>query len=127
MESERHIIEVVFALTGKASEAVQMITAGITSLAVNRSNTWLPFWLSHLATAYAELGQFEDAWRCIGEAMTALETTNERWFEADVLRMAGEIPLKSPDRMRRKRKRISSARSGLHVGSRQSPGNYARQ
>ena len=29
--------------------------------------------------------------------MTAVETTNERWFEADILRMAGEIALKSPD------------------------------
>jgi len=55
-----------------------------------------PLWLSHLATAYAELGQFEDAWRCVGEAMTAVETTNERWFEADILRMAGEIALLSP-------------------------------
>jgi hypothetical protein len=28
----------------------------------------------HLARAHAELGQFEAAWRCIGEAMTAAET-----------------------------------------------------
>ena len=27
-----------------------------------------------LAKAYAELGQFDDAWRCIGEAMTLIET-----------------------------------------------------
>jgi predicted ATPase len=55
-----------------------------------------PLWLSHLAGAYAELGQFDDAWRCIGEAMTAVETTKERWFEADIHRIAGEIALLSP-------------------------------
>ena len=36
-------------------------------------------------------------WRCIGEAMTAVETTKERWYEAEVNRMAGEIALKSPE------------------------------
>jgi predicted ATPase len=51
----------------------------------------------HLAMAYAELGQFDDARRCIGEAMTAVETTKERWWEAEVRRTAGEIALKSPE------------------------------
>ena len=57
----------------------------------------MPLHLSYLAKAYAELGQFDDAWRCIGEAMTAMETTKEKWFEADINRMAGEIALKSPE------------------------------
>ena len=87
----------IFALTGKASEAVQKITGGISEFGSTGASVARPLWLSHLATAYAELGQFEDAWRCVGEAMTALETTGERWFEADILRMAGEIPLKSPE------------------------------
>jgi predicted ATPase len=49
-----------------------------------------------LATAYAELGQFDDAWRCIGEAETAVETSKYTWCEAEVHRVAGEIALKSP-------------------------------
>jgi predicted ATPase len=53
--------------------------------------------LSHLAKAYAELGEFDDARRCIGEAMTAIETTNERMWEADVHRIAGELAMKSPE------------------------------
>ena len=55
-----------------------------------------PFYLSFLARAHAELGQFDEAWRCIGEAMTAMETTKEKWFEAEIHRIAGEIALKSP-------------------------------
>jgi predicted ATPase len=50
-----------------------------------------------LALAYAELDQFDDAWRCMGEAMTAVETTKERWFEADIHRIAGEVALLSPE------------------------------
>jgi predicted ATPase len=56
-----------------------------------------PWHFSHLANAYAELGQFDDAWRCIGEATTAIETTKEKWCEAEVHRIAGEIALKSPE------------------------------
>ena len=86
----------VLALTGKASDAVQMITSGITAWRSTGATVLMPWFLSHLARAYAELGQFDDAWRCIDEAMTAIETTKERWCEAEVNRMAGEIALKSP-------------------------------
>jgi predicted ATPase len=48
-----------------------------------------------LATAYAQLGQFDDAWRSIGEAISLVETTKETWLEAEVDRMAGEIALTS--------------------------------
>jgi predicted ATPase len=53
--------------------------------------------VSYLAKANAELDKFDDAWRCIGEAMTAMETSKETWFEAEVHRIAGEIALKSPE------------------------------
>ena len=87
----------VLALTGKASDAVQTITSGITAMRSTGTTMWMPFWLSYLARAYAELGQFDDAWRCIGEAMTAVETAKERWCEAEVNRIAGEIALLSPE------------------------------
>jgi predicted ATPase len=56
------------------------------------------FFLSHLSRAYAELGQFDQAWRCITETMAAVETTRdrERWYEAEIHRVAGEIALKLP-------------------------------
>ena len=58
---------------------------------------YLPSWLADLAAVYAELGQLNEAWRCIGEAMSIVETAKERWFEAEVNRIAGEIALKSPE------------------------------
>ena len=57
----------------------------------------LPFYLSFLASAYAQLGQLDDAWRCMDEAMSTIETTKERWFEAEANRVAGEIARKSPE------------------------------
>ena len=59
---------------------------------------WMPFFLTHLARAHTELGRFEEAWCSIGDAMKALEATQERWCEAEVHRAAGEITLLSPAR-----------------------------
>jgi predicted ATPase len=87
----------VFALSEKVSEGIQMITPGITAYLSTGSRVYLPIFWSHLSSAYAQLGQFDDAWRCIGEAMTAVEITKERWYEAEVNRIAGEIALLSPE------------------------------
>ena len=70
-----------------------MIISGISASRATGARYIMPFCLSHLAWAYADLGQFDDAWRCIGESMTAVETTEERWCEAEVHRLAGEIAL----------------------------------
>jgi predicted ATPase len=51
-----------------------------------------------LASAYAEVGKFEEAWCCISEAMAVAEATKESWYDAEVNRIAGEIVLKSPER-----------------------------
>ena len=83
-------------LTGKAVDAVQMITSGLDAQRSMGATAGMNF-TSCLAEAYAELGQFDDAWRCISEALTAIDTTKERWFEAEVNRIAGEIALKSPE------------------------------
>ncbi|MGB8631754.1 MAG: hypothetical protein WCD69_20645, partial [Xanthobacteraceae bacterium] len=69
----------VLVLSGNAAEAIPMFAAGITTYGSTGSRVYLPFFLLHLSRAHAELGQFDDAWRCIGEAMTAAETTKERW------------------------------------------------
>jgi predicted ATPase len=84
-------------LTGNASNAVQTITSGMTAWRSAGSTLWTPLDLSYLAKSYAVLRQFEEAWRCMGEAMTAVETTKEKWCEAEVHRVAGEIALKSPE------------------------------
>jgi predicted ATPase len=83
----------LFAQTGKALDAVQKITSGATAWRAGGSHV-MPIFLSYLAMAHAELGQFDDARRCISEAITTLETTKERSWEAEVHRLAGEIALK---------------------------------
>jgi class 3 adenylate cyclase/predicted ATPase len=86
----------VLALTGAPFEAIQLISTGIASLRSMNQRAWLPLFLSSLAKAYAEAGQLDEAWRSVGEAITTLQTTGERWCEAEADRIAGEIALAFP-------------------------------
>jgi predicted ATPase len=87
----------VLALTGKASDAIRQITSGLTAYRSTGATVCLPGWLSELAKTYADLRQFDDAWRCIDEAFAAVNRTKERWWEAEVNRIAGEIALQTTE------------------------------
>jgi predicted ATPase len=73
-----------------------MISTGVSAMRSMGARVWIPFYLTHLAWAYAELNQLPDAWRCIDEALTEMKTTKEKWFEAEINRFGGEIALKPP-------------------------------
>jgi predicted ATPase len=88
----------ILVLTGKPSDAVRLITSGLSAYRPTGGTVYWPLFLSHLAKAYADLSQFDDAWRCYNEVTTAIETTKERWYEAETHRIAGEIALMSPER-----------------------------
>src|SRR5262249_43959376 len=74
------------------------LSSGIAAWRSTGANIWTPFFASRLAHAHAELGDFQEASRCTTEAIRAVKTTKERWCEADISRIAGEITLISPER-----------------------------
>jgi class 3 adenylate cyclase/tetratricopeptide (TPR) repeat protein len=82
--------------SGKTKEAVQMFTSGIAARRLTGATLFIPWYLLGLSRVYAKLGNYADSWRCIGEAITAVKETRERWCEAEVYRTAGAIALKSP-------------------------------
>jgi predicted ATPase len=84
------------ALAGETTDSAHMITSGIEAFRSTGGTLWAPSWVSYLAGAYADIGQFDDAWRWVAEATKTVQTTKEKWCEAEVLRTAGEIALKSP-------------------------------
>jgi class 3 adenylate cyclase/predicted ATPase len=87
----------LLALSGKVLDAVHASTSGIAAWRSTGATMCLPYYSSCLAMSYAQLGHYDDARCLIREAMRTIEETNERWFEAEILRMAGEIELKSPN------------------------------
>jgi predicted ATPase len=83
--------------TGDSSGAVGRLTSGITAMRATGATQFGPQFLANLARAYADLGQLDDAWRCIGEATRAMQISKETWYEAEIDRIAGEAALKSPE------------------------------
>jgi predicted ATPase len=88
----------LFTVTGEPAKAVSSIASAIVPYRSTGATLYMPFYLSYLALAHAELGQFDDAQRCIGEALTTLQSTGSKWLEADIHRFSGEIALPSPER-----------------------------
>jgi predicted ATPase len=88
--------------TDKASDAVRLLTTGRKAFQSTGATVFVPWYLTYLATAYANLSQYDDARRMISEAIEAVDRANERWCEAEVLRVAGEVALKSAEQDRGK-------------------------
>jgi predicted ATPase len=88
----------LLAMTGKNTDAVHMSASGIAAYDATASRVYRPLFMSCWAGAHLELSNFDDAWRCICEAITTVKMTKERLWEAEVHRVAGEIARRSPGR-----------------------------
>ena len=78
---------------GKNVEATQMLSSNLVAFRSMGTKMLMPFWLPYLSRAQACVGHFDLAWQSINEALTIVQTSGERWFEAEVIRSAGEISL----------------------------------
>jgi predicted ATPase len=86
----------LLSLTRQPEAAIQTIRAGMTFRRSAGSTLNFPLFLPHLAMAYANIGQFDESWRCIREALSIIEATKEWSWEAEVHRMSGEIARITP-------------------------------
>ena len=72
-----------------------MITSGIKALRSTRKTLRAVMGIV-FGQGLCRHGPIDDAWRCIAEATNTMQTTKEKWCEAEVHRTAGEIALKLP-------------------------------
>ena len=63
------------------------------------------------------MGRLHDVLEAISETQNTLQATGERWVEAELNRIAGEVALMFLKRIPQEPKSISIARSRLHVSS----------
>jgi predicted ATPase len=87
----------ILVASGRAAEGIEMIVSWLPARRSTGSTSFIPLWSLYLTSAYAQLGQFDEARRCIAEALAAIQATKEKWCDAEVHRVAGEVALKSPE------------------------------
>jgi predicted ATPase len=70
----------------------------VLAISVTGAEVYRPYYLSLLAQAYAYVEQIEDGLNTLDEALTLAEKHDERWCEAELHRLQGQLLLQqSPD------------------------------
>jgi predicted ATPase len=84
------------AMQGDAATGVAQIEQGWEEVQRLGQQLYRPYQLALLAEAYGQAGQPEAGLRCLAEAVTRVEATEERWWAAEVSRLQGELLLHLP-------------------------------
>jgi class 3 adenylate cyclase/predicted ATPase len=76
---------------GQAQEGLTLLTEGLAAVRATGSVANTPYLLMGLADAHAMLGQQVEGLNCLAEAARIIETTEERYHEAELPRLRGDL------------------------------------
>lgn len=74
-------------------EHIEAVRTVITALTATGARLRLPYYLSLLASIYQQAGRPEDGLIVIGDALAQSRSNNERWWDAELHRLRGELML----------------------------------
>jgi len=83
----------VHAELGEGTVAIAEIRRGLAAYGSTGAHLFVPYFLSLLARACLKRGQFHEGLRVIGDALERARTTGERVWEAELIRLEGELRL----------------------------------
>ena len=82
-------------MQGHPEKGIAQLKEGLAAWRANGSRFLVPYYLYALADAHRRVGQVEEALSVIADALAAVEDTEERWCEAELHRLKGELSLKA--------------------------------
>jgi predicted ATPase len=83
----------VCAVQGQGQEGVRQIRQGVMAYQDTGGELFRPYWLVLLVEAYRCADQLEEGLTVLAEALTLVHKTEERWYEAELYRLKGELLL----------------------------------
>ena len=81
------------AVQGQAEEGISHMQQGLTAYGATGAKFCRPFWLAMLAEAYGQVGRADEGLRALDEALAHVDKTGERFWEAELHRLQGELLL----------------------------------
>jgi class 3 adenylate cyclase/predicted ATPase len=78
---------------GQVKEGIEQINQGLIAIRATGAEVVRPYFLALLAEAHGTMGQPEAGLTVLTEALTRVDTTGERWYEAEIYRLKGELLL----------------------------------
>src|SRR5262249_35239003 len=73
------------------ADGVPLLLEGLSVYRDTGANVLIPFYLTMLADVYARAGQPEEGLNRLADAAKLVETTKERWAEAEMHRLRGDL------------------------------------
>jgi predicted ATPase len=83
----------VLAMQGHATEGIAQVQQGLAAYRATGSALLQPYFLALLAEAYRRAGQVEAGLTGLAEALRLVDDTGERWYQAELYRLKGELLL----------------------------------
>jgi predicted ATPase len=78
---------------GKGEEAILQMRQGLVAYRAAGVELRWPYYLALLAGAYGTVGKAEEGLNVLTEAFATMDRTGERWYEAELYRLKGELLL----------------------------------
>jgi predicted ATPase len=78
---------------GRGAEGIVLIRKALTAYQASGAELLRPYFLALLAETYGNGGQAEEGLSALAEALAAMHRTGERWGEAELYRLKGELLL----------------------------------
>jgi predicted ATPase len=82
-----------YAMRYQPAEQIPSMHEGIALYRATHTTNWVPYFLTLLAETYGAANQPEAGLRLLDEARTVMDSTQERFYEAEVHRVQGELVL----------------------------------
>jgi predicted ATPase len=83
----------VLAEQGQEEEGIAQMRQGIAAWRATGAEVWRPYFLALLAEAYGKVGHTEEGLSVVAEALALVDKTGERFYEAELYRLKGELTL----------------------------------
>jgi predicted ATPase len=87
------LVSYALALEQPNEERIGRLRDSIAAFKASRARLRLPYYLSLLAQVYGKAGRAEEGLACINEALAEARANNERWWDAELHRLRGELLL----------------------------------
>jgi predicted ATPase len=83
---------------GHGEAGLVQMHQGLEAWRATQAETQRPYWLALLAAAYGQAGQATEGFGALAEALTLVAHTGERWWEAELYRLQGELHVQAGTR-----------------------------
>jgi len=83
---------------GQKSAGLKLVRDGLIAFRLTGGKIWQSFWLALLAEVCTAAGEIDQAMESIAQALAHAEQTGERFYEAELYRLKGELTIRQSSR-----------------------------